>query len=357
MILLFLALSLLVHPAEAADRADTLAAKAQRLYEKHKPVPARKAAERSLSLRENADALGVLVLLDLDDASAPLPKDPGVARDEGERRSSALTASMARLEKLDPSRVELGIARTVIQVSTEGDLLEPQMAPCSATAQQHDLMAEQAFAAGNVAVALKEYDAALAGCPTASTWWTYSGDALKQQGDPRGAIDRYETAVTIDPCHHIAHRFLADTMAGLPDLRKEEIDLVARHALDAVVCNPHYEAGWSTLGAMLGQELRVRDLRLTDPAGYQFLVAQTAPGPEDPLDRRISAATAVLAAGAPDTPLWKVLAVANQAHVLPAAVAFETLDAEIADSYRARRLSLHDDLTAWVAATRLDLKD
>ncbi|GDX82609.1 hypothetical protein LBMAG42_44200 [Deltaproteobacteria bacterium] len=334
--------------AQAADRADTLAARAEKLFHDGKREPARRVATRSVGLRENVDALSVLLLIELldldqvgDDAAAEA------------RWAKLVELRIAQLDVLQPNTVAVGIARTVLTVQFEGELLPALVPVCPDQAKGSFSAAEASFARHELKEALGHYDEALAACPNQATWWTYSGDALHGLGDLRGAMSRYERALTVDPCHYIAHRFLADTMIGLPDLTKAEAFQLAGHAVDALVCNPRYDAGWGTLGAVFPGSARGMDLRLQDPAAYAMIRARTAAGEGDALDRRIAAVTAVLAEGAPATTLWKVLGLAKKLDLLTEAVAFETLDEEIAAAYRARRLDSTPGLRAWILATRV----
>lgn len=334
--------------ALAADRADILAVRAEKLFHEGKREQARRVATRSMALRENADALSVILLIELldldqvgDDAAAE------------ERWQKAVELRVAQLEALEPNTVVVGIARTVLTVRLEGELL-PALSPvCSDQATSHFSAAEASFAKHELKEALVHYDEALAACPDQATWWTYSGDALHGLGDLRGAMSRYERALTVDPCHYVAHRFLADTMIGLPDLTKADAVVLTGHAVDALVCNPRYDAGWGTLGAIFKGSARGVDLRLQDPAAYAMIRARALAREGDALDRRVATVSAVLAEGAPDTTLWKVLAIAKRLNLLTEAVAFETLDEEIAASYRARRLELAPGLTAWLLTTRV----
>lgn len=339
--------------AFAADRADKLGAKADALYEAGKTEAARAAAQKSVAVRDNFAALSVLVLIHLEDVQAPLPQDEGAERAELDRRAQVLGDSMSRLEAVRPDAVALGIARTMLGIWNEGEILPAPSPECPPEAKARFDAAEAAFGRHDPAAALAAYEDALALCPNESTWWVYSGDALHMQGNLRGAVARYERALEIEPCHHVAHRFAADVMMGYPDLTETEASKLTQHALDAVVCNPHYDASWSTLGALVkGADRRV-DLRVNDPQGYDFLVSRSGSGPGDALDRREAAARAVLAEGAPDTPLWTVLGMAEKVNSLRVAVAFETLDRDLADAYRAHRLEMVEGLRAWVYVTRL----
>jgi tetratricopeptide (TPR) repeat protein len=355
--MLSLLFPLLVASAHAADRADVLADKASAAYQARNRTRAHRLAEKSLALRENAGALEILVLVELEELNAPLPpkarRSEEAARAAQAERVKALDDTCQRLERIEPDAVALGIVRTVMTVGAEGDLLAVQQPDCPPEARASFDAAEAAFAAGNLAKAKEAYDAALDGCPKNSLWWTYSGDAFHSMGNETGAVARYERALEIDPCNHVAHRFAADVMIGMPNLGKTDIDKLSGHAIDAVVCNPHYEAGWSTLGQIAKGTSRGNDLRLVDPQGYQLLVSSTKDGDGDALDRRVDAAKTILAAGPPDTTLWKLLALAQKADMLTEAVAFETLDAQIADAYRARRVAMKDGLRAWVVVTRV----
>jgi tetratricopeptide (TPR) repeat protein len=353
---LVLLLTFLIGAANAGDRAEKLAARATALYDVRKLEPARKAATKSLAVRENLEALSVLLLIELDDFGRPLDvaklgKD--AAQAEMRRRLGVLDARIAQLELVQPNSVAVGIVRTTLKVRFEGELL-PALAPvCPAEAVGNFNKAEAAFGKHDLRVALTAYDAALAACPDEPTWWTYSGDALKGMGDLRGAVARYEHALTVDPCHHVAHRFAADTLLGVTDLTEEEKAGRGIHAIDAVVCNPHYDAGWGTLGALFKGSGRVFDLRLQDPQGYELLRSRTVAGEGDALDRRVAAANAILEEGPPDTPMWVIFAIAKKADALVEAVAFETLDEEIAEAYRARRLGMREGLRGWVVVTRM----
>ncbi len=334
--------------ALAGDRADALAVRAEKLFHEGKREPARRIATRSVKLRANVEALSVLLLIELRDLDQ-VGDDAAAAK----RWVEVVERRMAQVEALRPNAVAVGIARTVLTVELEGELLPALVPACSDQATGHFSAAEASFAKHELKEALAHYDDALAACPAQATWWTYSGDALHGLGDLRGAIARYEHALAVDPCHYVAHRFVADTMIGLPDLTKDDAFVLTGHAVDALVCNPRYDAGWGTLGAIFEGSGRGLDLRLQDPAAYAMIRARTQPGEADALDRRVATVAAVLAEGAPDSTLWSVLAIAKRLDLLTEAVAFETLDEEIAASYRARRLDLSEGLRAWILTTRV----
>lgn len=356
-----LALILPAHGGGRSDKAAKLAAQAQEAFEASDRVQARKLADRSLRAEANADALGTLVLCD----SIALMEEVDALRAQGVQQLPAgdfaplvrLERHIAALEALKPDSVALSIGRQARQSLLAPTLVEPAQPVCSPLAVEAYEQAEQLFSTGAFEAALSRYDAALELCPEQTTWWTWSGDAALRTHGPAAALERYRRAVALDPCQHVAHRFVADTVLGLPGLDDTAIHDGFASAVRSVACKPDYEPGWATLRAWLAvSELRlmVIDLRQADPEGYRRLLARAAEQPSgSALDRRVAALLALRA----EDPEGGLIVGATQGiedvDELRAIVAWETLDAEIAEDFRALRVERLETLSHWVLASRV----
>jgi tetratricopeptide (TPR) repeat protein len=72
--------------------------------------------------------------------------------------------------------------------------------------------------------------------------WTYYGDALLNQGDSEGALKQYAQAISLDACAWTAHRFTADVL-----IKTGELEAAQTAAAHAVACNPEYTTAWATV--------------------------------------------------------------------------------------------------------------
>lgn len=365
LVLLWMGEALAAGDAEAnRAKAEALAAKAAAAWDQGKRKNASKLASRSLELHESALALEIHLLAEASVLETRAQTIPLLLSADPSFDPQAIIESMlqdfqtklARLEALKPDSVALSVGKHVLSGLRGPGLLPVLDADCPAEATQHFDTAERAFAASDYGAALKSYDDALAVCPAQATWWTWSGDAVLMTEGPRAALSRYRQAIEIDPCHHVAHRFLTDVTFRLEDMNDAELRQAIQSATSSVACNPTYQPGWSTLRAMLdmaGIDHTGLDLRVLDPEGVEALLVAARTRPEPTVsERRAAAFRALLAEGGHQGALFQVVASVVDQEALPAILAWETMDAEVEAEFRELRLTHLEALRAWVLASR-----
>ncbi len=268
-----------------------------------------------------------------------------------------LEAAMRELEAVAPGSVILGVAGATVQSARSPALLTVLSPACDAPARSHFRSAEAAFASGRFGDALAAYDAALARCPENSVWWTWSGDAALRTAGLDAALVRYEKALAIDRCNHIAQRFVADLGLRIAAPTGDEIQRSLSAALAAVACKPDYEPGWATLSGwaqLAGLQLVPGTLAAMDAAGLRTLQTAAALQPgETVLDQRVAALAALKASGPPAGMLLGLLSEIDDPALLRPVLAWETLDATTAADFRALRVEALPVLVEWIARTRL----
>jgi len=266
----------------------------------------------------------------------------------------------------EPDSLIADLARDGLTRLAGEPLLPVKRVVCPIPATETHALADSLYGANQFAQAAVEYEKATAGCPDDAAWWVDFADSHYALEHFERAKELFVKALSIDPWNRDAHRFLSDTEVQLRNLEAAVHQLVL-----AVVSDPAYEAGWSSLREYvdaLGQKwTRVYCNRKAEPgnggdarwAAYHAAKSRFRDGqPDSPsalaIERyAVKSALSTARRTAADTakgpgPFWSMMARADDAGFLDEAIFLHMLDAPLAAEYPAFREKNAERLAAYL---------
>jgi tetratricopeptide (TPR) repeat protein len=300
---------------------------------------------------------------------------------ERQRLEVGLRADLAVVIAAAPDSTAAGVARDFLKTLDCGAPCATGPAACTPEATAEHEQAERLFGAQRFAEAIPHYERAAAACPADAGIWSDLGDTYFRLGDFAKAQQTFAIALTKNPWHAPAHRFLADTFG-----RQHMIEPAYHECVLAVISSPTYDAAWAYLRSILatrhgvwtrvvavlpsvtqdssGKKVDV----MIDPdnhdAGWMtyalFLAGSlTPPGGGKPggvaptaLERQREAAReavkVVKEMGSGASPFWEGMARADQAGFLDEAIFLNLPDAALLAEYPAYRAEHRDRLVKYV---------
>ena len=352
--------------ASPAARAARLVDASVAAYQAGDLGRALKKLDRAIALDPQSQALHWM-RVQLLDAIRPMVEGP-----TAEAFTTALLTELALTAALDPDTEVGRFAAGLHRKLTTGDSFPEPTAACPDEAVSRYDAAEALFGKGDMAGARRGYDDALALCPDHPVWWTYAGDAALAVGAVEDAAADYGKALELAPCYWVAHRFLADVLA-----REGDTAASHDHLVSAVACNPIYDLAWNDLERTVGPGWRrvvaappadratVTVTPDTDPETLVGALLAKAPWAAwqdaasaaggSALDQHRAGARAALVKlgelgelGPRSEGLWALLAQADAAGQLDAALFLSTADPDLLAEYPAWLAAHPGEAEAWI---------
>jgi tetratricopeptide (TPR) repeat protein len=141
-----------------------------------------------------------------------------------------------------PDSTRAGVARDGLTRLAGKTLLTSATVTCPKEAEVAADRAGELFSARRFEEAASEDEKATAGCPSSAAYWVHFADVYFNLEQYEKAKKLFRRALEVDPWSRMGHRFLADTEWNL-----KNGDAAVHEAALAVVSDPVYEAGWSSL--------------------------------------------------------------------------------------------------------------
>lgn len=148
----------------------------------------------------------------------------------------------AFVAQADPDGMAGGVARDCLGRLAGRELFPERTVECSEEAVQAYGQAESLFVKKRFEESLEFFEAATSACPESAKILVSEADAFFNMGEYGVAREIFLKALSVDPWHRRAHRYLCDT-----ENRLGHNEPALRQAALAVVSDPTYEAAWSSL--------------------------------------------------------------------------------------------------------------
>lgn len=271
-----------------------------------------------------------------------------------------------QIAAVDPDSLIAALARDGLTRLAGEPLIEVKRVACPTPATETHALADSLYGAHQYAEAVVEYEKATTDCPNAAAWWVDFADSHYALQNYRKAKELFVKALSVDPWNREAHRFLSDT-----EVQLDNIEAAVHQLVLAVVSDPVYEAGWSSLReyvAAMGQkwnrvygDRNARAGRGDEAAWAAYGTARDnprdgQPGPASALTTERAAVKAALkkareskagVAKGPG-PFWSMMVRADDAGFLDEAIFLHMLDAGLAAEYPAFREKNAERLAAYL---------
>ncbi|MDP9120687.1 MAG: tetratricopeptide repeat protein [Acidobacteriota bacterium] len=307
----------------------------------------------------------------------------GAAKSEADQRriEEALRADCRAVLETAPNSEAAGVARDALALIENRQVFPEPRPQCSKEAIAELGSAEELFAVRRFQDSLAHYQKAAERCPDDPVVGTHYADAFFVLGNFAQARSLLEKTLVKNPWHAQAHRFLSDTLERLG-----LIDAAYHETVLAVLSDPTYEAGWSSLRRKVvsrrgtwmrfaaakpevkaepkqkieitvtlkeGPDSFAWNMYSVAKAGTWAPPAQGAPvSPRTALEREREAIRTVFAAqkekGLTASPFWDMMARADRAGFLDESIFVHLLDRDLLAEYRAFCDGSRDRLVRYV---------